>query len=459
MRFTHWLTAVCVVTAASACSDGVAPTRAAPEAAPLTSLSAHNAERYVAIGTSISMGWQSDGVYGATQRVSWPALLGFGTGQPLTLPLIQSPGCTSPLIAPLGAGKRLSGESAAGSTVCAPNEAGVVLPTQNLGIAGALAADALAKPSGPGTSPWYARVLPPGSTQLTAALAQHPTIVSVELGGNEVLGALSGLVAPGVTVVPFPFYAAPLNAMLDAIGTTQAKVVLFEMPTSAINLPALRPAEEIWADRAEFAALYVTVSPDCHGSPNFINVSVKSLNVAFDGAFRHANGLPNATLSCADIPGTPDLVITPADIAALNALVAQMRAFVAQQAAARGYALASLGALYDRTDLKRKPYSVINHLTSPIPFGLLVSLDGVHPTVFGHAILAVEAARAFNETYGGTYARATSAPSPIGLGELMTDGPSLLAVDLAKAVAASHKSLQLSPCIMPGECRVAAPRR
>src|SRR5262249_60958110 len=82
-------------------------------------------EKYVAIGTSISMGWASNGVYFGSQLTSWPALLGFGTGHPISLPLIQSPGCISPIVAPLGAGLRLSGESISGSTVCADNVQGV----------------------------------------------------------------------------------------------------------------------------------------------------------------------------------------------------------------------------------------------------------------------------------------------------------------------------------------------
>jgi hypothetical protein len=52
--------------------------------------------RYVAIGTSISMGVQSDGVYSATQLTSWPAQLGRLANREITLPLIAFPGSRSP---------------------------------------------------------------------------------------------------------------------------------------------------------------------------------------------------------------------------------------------------------------------------------------------------------------------------------------------------------------------------
>ena len=88
-------------------------------------------QRYVAIGTSISMGVQSDGVYAATQETSWPAQLARLAHRELSLPRIQFPGCPAPLVAPLLSGTRLSGEAAGLPFLqrsCAPNEAGVVLP-------------------------------------------------------------------------------------------------------------------------------------------------------------------------------------------------------------------------------------------------------------------------------------------------------------------------------------------
>src|SRR5207237_5942010 len=102
------------------------------------------------------------------------------------------------------------------------------LPTQNVAIAGALAADAVGTiPEVGGVRrPWYRRVLAPGTTQMSAALSQSPTFVSVELGGNEVLQALSGLVVPGVTVVPYPGFAVPYDILLNTLGATQVRALL-----------------------------------------------------------------------------------------------------------------------------------------------------------------------------------------------------------------------------------------
>lgn len=406
------------------------------------------------------MGWASNGVYAGSQLVSWPALLRFGSSDQISLPLIQSPGCTSPLVAPLGSNTRLSGEPFAGSTVCAPNVAGVQLPTQNVALGGSLAIDALLttpQTAGP-DRPFFARVLPPNTTQVTAALAQQPTLISVELGGNDILFTTSGLVAPGVTFTPFPQFAAAFDAVLGALGSANAKELLVGLPTDGRKLPALRRGDEIWADRAEFAALHVTVSADCANSPNHINVSVKSLILVFTAAFTSTHGLPNPVYSCADVPGTQDLVLTPGDLTTLNGLLGQMADHAKQAAAAHGYAFVSLGALYDLPDLNPQPYSVISQLTSSTPYGPYISLDGVHPAALGHSVLAHAAAVAINRTYGlGAHGVDLSSESSVGSQFVEPMTPSM-ALAWAKRMAMEHQGERLSACNMPGGCFVGAAR-
>ncbi len=450
------LVALCAAAALAACSDATQTTAPAASPGGAMKTQTHGGEKYVAIGTSISMGWASNGVYDASQQVSFPAQLRFGSVPLMSLPLIQSPGCQSPLVAPLGAGLRLSGESAAGSTVCAPNVDGVTLPTQNVGLAGALTIDALqTTPASAGSSkPWYARVLPNGTTQITAALSQSPTLVSVELGGNDILGTSSGLVAPGVTYVPFPYFAQAFTAVLNAVGSGSPNVLVVGLLRDGRKLPAFRRGDEIWADRLEFAALHVDVSSDCEGSDNWINISVKSLQMAFAGAYASAYGQPNVVYSCADIPGTEDEVLTPSDMNVLNTQLGQMVDFAEQQAATRGYAYFSIGALYELPDVKPPVYSVIAQLTSSTPFGPYVSLDGVHPSALGHTVLAAAAARALNKTYSGISAHADDTALTSFATTVVEPTIPSAALAWAKRVAMEHRGLQLPTCSMPGGCTV-----
>ena len=92
--------------------------------------------------------------------------------------------------------------------------------------------------------------------------------------------------------------------------------------------------------------------------------------------------------------------MTPADITLLNFLMAPMNDHIKAQAKARGYGFFTIGALYDRPDLKSAPYSVVNQLTSKFPYSPFISLDGVHSSPLGHVVLATAAAFAFNANYG-----------------------------------------------------------
>jgi len=146
------------VAALAACADNsLAPTEARQplaQASPeLISEGEGIFQRYVAIGTSISMGVQGDGVFAATQQTSWPAQLARLAHRELSLPLIQAPGCAAPFAAPLASGVRTSGEGAGlafSLRQCMPNEDGVVLPTGNVAIDGARTGHALtATPENP----------------------------------------------------------------------------------------------------------------------------------------------------------------------------------------------------------------------------------------------------------------------------------------------------------------------
>src|SRR3954467_11311315 len=167
----------------AACADSpVSPSRVRIDITPAQPSEARGAFwHYVAMGTSLSMGWASDGGFVGTQVNSWPAQLARLADREITQPYIQSPGGRSPIAPPLGAGVRLSGEPTladAGALSCAPLVAGVTLPTQNVSVNGARVADALfTTPENildPGNKKLYARVFLPGATQVSEMEMQSP---------------------------------------------------------------------------------------------------------------------------------------------------------------------------------------------------------------------------------------------------------------------------------------------
>jgi lysophospholipase L1-like esterase len=400
---------LCLAAVVACANDATGPAPLTLE--PSAEVSAAHQERigrYVAMGTSLSMGVMSNGVVGADQSQSWPAQLAELAHVPFSQPLIQAPGCQPPLMSPLATLRRVNGESPfVRSGICSPLVEGISAPTQNLAISEALTANALGTtPESASPASWplrgafYSRVLGAGQTQLTAMLAQQPDLVSVEFGVNEVLGARSGLMAPGLTIVPVTAWQPAYDQLIDGVRSSGAKVLLVGMLTRAANFPSLRRGAELDGDRAELAEFGVLVSEDCGGtaSGNFIYVPGKVVGAYAAGIAARAAGQPTPVLSCGDVPGTQDYVLTPTDIGALDAQLAEMNAHIRDVAVANGYAFFDLDPLYGRRHLKA-PFSATTLLTSDEPFGPYLSLDGVHPSSAGHRILAREAAKALNTTY------------------------------------------------------------
>ena len=392
----------------AACSDSIAPTRTARTAlSPADDAGLDRSggrgvfNRYVAIGTSVSMGWQSDGVVAATQETSWPEQLAELAHRSITQPYIDGTGCRSPLIAPLASGRRLSGEGAGqdpATLSCSSLRADVVQPVQNLAINAATTADALfttpENTTDASNRQLIGRVLQPGMTQVSSMIAQNPKLVSVELGGNEVLNARSGIVIPRVTVVPFATWAPLYDQVLDQVGSVAKEAVIVGLIDDVASFPAFRRGDEMWQTRAYFGALHVTVADDCAGSANLLFVPV-----VVPTAVGRAAVLGSSKLDCADSGMTKqDFVLSPAEAGAVNALLAQMNAHIREEAERRGFAYFALQELYGRSDIKG-PFNPIALMTSLEPYGPFISLDGVHPTAAGARILAEAAARALDARY------------------------------------------------------------
>ena len=405
---SHALLVGAATLALAACADSnpVSPSLSGtPSTASLSE--GHGAfQRYVAIGTSISMGNQSDGTTAESQSSSWPAQLARMAGREMTLPLIDGFGCRSPLKAPLALGVRTSGEGAGqdGATLsCAPNVPGVELPAQNLAINASRVRDALfttpENVTDGGYRLLYPRVLPPGETQLSALLKQDPKIVSIEFGANEVLGARSGIALPGA-LVPMSEFAPLYTQLVTTVASTAKYGIVVGLIRDVASFPAFRRGSELYADRATFlAAFNVAVSADCDGSDNLLFVPVRVPTAVATGAFMRRNGLGVHTMSCAGAPAhVQDYVLTPSEAAIVNAQLAEMSAHIRATADDVGFAYTELEVLYGRADIK-PPYSVAQQMLSAQPYGPLVSLDGYHPSAEGQRVIAEAAARALDARY------------------------------------------------------------
>lgn len=189
------------------------------------------------------------------------------------------------------------------------------------------------------------------------------------------------------------------DAVLDSVQKVTKMAIIAGLIQDVRTFPAFRRGDELWQDRAEFAAFNVAVSADCEGSDNLLFMPVRGPTAAGTGAYYAQHGYGAYTLSCAaGGPTDEDYVLTPAEVTVVNDQMHAMTAHIRAEATRRGFAYFELGALYDRTDIKGS-YSAVAQLTSSSPYGAYVSLDGIHPSAQGAAVLATAAAQALNATF------------------------------------------------------------
>jgi hypothetical protein len=240
---------------------------------------------------------------------------------------------------------------------------------------------------------------------VTAMLVESPSFVSVELGFAEVLGAAtSGLVVPATaygqpagtySYIPASVFAPVYAAIGDSVKLSKAKAVLFGVPR-VTNLAGFRSGGELFADSAALAASGIAVSANCSGNSNLVFTAALVPGLA---AAAQSSGTVQ-TLSCADVPGAVDYVLTGAEQATLNGSVDAMNVQIKALADQRGWAYVDANAVFAAMIAGRAAYRVTAQLTCVNPYGQYVSLDGIYPSLAGQQLLANAAAAAIDAKYG-----------------------------------------------------------
>jgi hypothetical protein len=372
-------------------------------------------ERFVVVGGDISAGAAGGGLTAASQVTAWPALIAADAGVTFRQAVVRAPGCSPPLVAPLLIGRWLSGTGiATRDSSCAGAASTLTPPMDNLALPGATAYAALqVTPRAIDAAKAaydvvdrarYPLVLGPTQSQVTAMLVRTPTLVAVELGLGEVLPAfVTGRVvaataytpASSWTYVPAAVAAPVFSAIGDSIVKSAARVVVLTAPRLS-RLPAFRTGAQVAAQRVALAGYGVTVATDCEASANVIHVSAK-LPALVQAALRTGVAQP---FSCTDSADAADRVLTPAQVATLDAVVDAINAQVRQLAQAHGWAVADLDAAFTTMAAAAPAFDARRELTCAQPYGPYFSLDGLRPSATGQRLVADVVAAALNAKFG-----------------------------------------------------------
>lgn len=365
--------------------------------------------RYVALGNSLTAGYQSSGINDSTQRESYAYLVATQSmGTRFAYPSLAAPGCPPPIANFQTQSRGAAGTVVFTSTTCNLRAAaGLTELLNNVAVPGAYAVDPISRTTA--TSNTLTTLILGGVSQVTKALELDPTFVSLWIGNNDVLAAgVSGVltptpgVSPGLT--PAATFATTFTTIADSLalgesleGGVAIGVVNVTAAPILFRAGVLLASPAFRAGFESFAGGAVTILPNCTGSSSLVSFQLA-------GAMRA--GTHPRVVSCrkGDFAPSPLVgevfILDAAEQATITTTVAAYNEAIRTKAEALGWAYfdpnATLAALRTSGAIPVAP-----NLADPVnPFGTYISLDGVHPRRPAHVLVANGIIAAINAKYG-----------------------------------------------------------
>jgi lysophospholipase L1-like esterase len=242
----------------------------------------------------------------------------------------------------------------------------------------------------------------PAQTQVEQAVARRPSMIVVEIGSNDILhaitsGQLGNLSSPAGQAAFFADFNSNYGKLMDALAGTNAKLVVGNIPDVIqaayfVRIPALAAAANI---PVEQLTMLLGVSADDFLTLDAIPTVEQILTNAQPGP------LP-ATCS-----GNAPCVVTAAQATLVRLAVQQLNTIIGAQSVLHGGVVVDLFSLID--DIYNNGYQVRNVTLTTDFLGGLFSLDGLHPSNTGYAIIANEFIKGINGAFGTAYRTANIA--------------------------------------------------
>ncbi len=367
---------------------------------------------YVAMGNSITAGYQSSGILDSTQRESYAFYLAQQMGTTYHYQKLNAPGCVAPIANFQTRARYLN----ASPTACAQ-----IFPQQfryvnNVAVPGATIADATNNNT-PATNA-LTLLLSGGRSQVSRMLDADPTFITVWLGNNDVLAAatsglivpasVAGQVSPGIT--PVNTFTARYQTMVDSIKLAPRRKggVLIGV-VDVTNIPHFF-AGKLLNEPTVKGALEAAIGGRSIAVVNCPTTTTAQISIQILGVLGATPAGQTPTISCTKIPNQPvvgDLfILDPDEVAAVQAAVTGYNAFIQQKATELGFAYwdpnPALAALrVPPGPGQAAPIPAFPNLASATAtFGPLFSLDGVHPNRAAHKLIGNMLIDVINTKYG-----------------------------------------------------------
>ncbi|MBP7460537.1 MAG: hypothetical protein KBA26_04560, partial [Candidatus Delongbacteria bacterium] len=206
--------------------------------------------RYVAMGNSITAGMQNSGMRQDWQQASYPALIAHQAGiEHFEMPLIAEPGIGSSRdvngnpMTPLAhkGGLTIAADPLTVNPLTLLLNATLAMPYHNLGVPGATTRDLLyctdATNSQSVGNSFFSMILRNpnlgNTTVVQQALLHTPTLVTLWIGNNDILGGvIRGTIISGTTVTPASVYGGLMDMIFDSLlNRTPAEIFVANIPS------------------------------------------------------------------------------------------------------------------------------------------------------------------------------------------------------------------------------------
>lgn len=407
---------------------------------------------YIAVGNSLTAGFQNAALYRSGQEFSFPKLIArqLRLDGSFDQPLISDPG--------IGGRIELTSLNPVGTEITTRQGAPInqgEKPFKNLGIPGAILVDYLnpdnqgglkersTDPQNPAFNPFYSFVLPNSELAKDApnihsqVAAQNPTFITFWLGNNDVLGYVtSGGHAP---YTPASSFQSLYQGSAQALSATEASVVVYNIPNVA-SIPFVFLVNATLIDNGTLnvdqqtgviklaqvdAPLWIQrTDPDNPGTVRDTVQMKAPIPEQFPGDFfllssqRQLTDLfSQGTGLSKQNPIRSPLVLDSGELTQAETLVAQYNGSIQNIASSSGFGLVDINSIFNSVIANFQNgggYDAGGLILQPIP-GSLFSFDGVHVTNRGAAVIANETIKVMNESFGSSVDRIDVSDIPEGL--------------------------------------------
>jgi lysophospholipase L1-like esterase len=359
--------------------------------------------RFVGVGDSLTAGFKDGSLFAGGQQTGFYNLLADSMGTTVVLPLIAEPGIPNKLV---------QLDCQVGAVAPAPGvSSGRIDPTAvatDVAVPGQSMGDALnlrwaIDPANPATVDTledlilglpYAFLPPPANaprTQIETAVGLQPTFLSIWLGNNDALAAVtSGDLDPqnGVPTSKKDFIR-DADAVFGTLAATNAKAVVLNVPDVTV-IPYLFTLDEVGAiagvDAAQIRLLTGAPKDSFIALPGLVTLQLIA-----------AGQLPIGSMPS-------DEILTKKEIKKIRKAIKNYNKKLEAVANANGWAYVDVNAILSEYDRSGVAIPGVGTITTSY-LGGLFSLDGIHPSATGHALVAAAAVDAINAKYGTSLAR------------------------------------------------------